>query len=111
MSGKFLYLLSCLSGLVCLEIDLQQSQGGFPFKQVTCFNYLGHLSSTTPFQDSVGPRVSWMWTNVQALPAGMVPSVWTSLTAMSVAVQRVRVDRETVARARRWAGGLMGVKD
>lgn len=49
--------------------------------------------------------------NVQAPPAGMVPSVWTSLTAMSVAVQRVRVDRETVARARRWAGGLMGVKD
>lgn len=26
--------------------------------------------------------------SVQALPAGMVPSVWTSLTAMSVAVQR-----------------------
>jgi hypothetical protein len=49
--------------------------------------------------------------SVQALPAGMVPSVWTSLTAMSVAVQRVRADRETVARARRWAGGPMGVKD
>lgn len=49
--------------------------------------------------------------SVQALPAGTVPSVWTSLTVMSVAVQRVRADRETVARARRWASGPMGVKD
>lgn len=49
--------------------------------------------------------------NVQALLAGMVPSVWTSPMAMSVAVQRVRVDRETVARTSRWAGGLTGVKD
>lgn len=49
--------------------------------------------------------------NVQALLAGTVPSVWTSLTAMSVAVQRVRLHRETVARAGRWAGGPTGVKD
>lgn len=70
------------------------------------------MASAAPaHQDSVGPRVSWMWMNVQVPPAGMAPSVWTSLTAMSVAVQRVRVDRETVARARRWAGGPMGVKD
>lgn len=47
------------------------------------------MASAAPaHQDSVGPRVSWMWMNVQALLAGTVPSVWTSLTAMSVAVQR-----------------------
>lgn len=47
------------------------------------------MASAAPaHQDSAGPRVSWMWTNVQALPAGTVPSVWTNLTAMSVAVQR-----------------------
>lgn len=59
----------------------------------------------------MGPRASWTWTNVQALPAGMAPSVWTSPMAMSVAVQRVRVDRETVARTTRWAGGLVDVED
>lgn len=70
------------------------------------------MASAAPaHQDSVGPRVSWMWMNVQALLAGTVPSVWTSLTAMSVAVQRVRLHRETVARAGRWAGGPTGVKD
>lgn len=47
------------------------------------------MASAAPaHQDSVGPHVSWMWMNVQALLAGTVPSVWTSLTAMSVAVQR-----------------------
>lgn len=47
--------------------------------------------------------------SVRALPAGMVPSVWTSLTAMSVTVQRVRVEHAAVARARMWAGGLMDI--
>lgn len=47
------------------------------------------MASAAPApQDSVGPCVSWTWMNVQALLAGMVPSVWTSPMAMSVAVQR-----------------------
>lgn len=47
------------------------------------------MASAAPArQDSVGPRVSWMWMNVQAHLAVTVPSVWTSLMAMSVAVQR-----------------------
>lgn len=47
------------------------------------------MASAAPaHQGSVGPRVSWMWMNVQAHRAVTVPSVWTSLTAMSVAVQR-----------------------
>lgn len=47
------------------------------------------MASAAPaHQDSVGPRVSWMSMSVQALLAGTVPSVWTSLMAMSAAVQR-----------------------
>jgi hypothetical protein len=32
LAGKHVYLLSHLSGLVCIEINLKQSQGGFPLK-------------------------------------------------------------------------------
>lgn len=112
LAGKHLYLLRGLSLLVCIEINLKRSKVGFPaqIRQVACFNYACPLSSTAHFQDSVGPRVSWMWMNVQALLAGTVPSVWTSLTAMSVAVQRVRLDRET-GKSRKvgwWADGCQG---
>lgn len=102
-----------LPGLEYTEINLKQNKGGFPTqrRQGACFDYECQLSFTPYSQDSVGPRASWTWTNVQALPAGMALSVWTSPMAMSVAVQRVRWDRETVARTTRWAGGLVGVKD
>lgn len=105
--------LECLPGLEYTEINLKQSKGGFPTqrRQGACFDYECQLSFTPYPQDSVGQRASWTWTNVRALPAGMAPSVWTSPMDMSVAVQRVRVDRESVARTTRWAGGLVGVKD
>lgn len=32
LAGKHLYLLSCLSLLVCIEINLKRSKGGFPLK-------------------------------------------------------------------------------
>lgn len=103
-----------LPGLEYTGINLKQNKGGgFPTqrRQGACFDCERQLSFTPYSQDSVGPRASWTWTNVPARPAGMAPSVWTSPMAMSVAVRRVRGDRETVARTTRWAGGLVGVKD
>lgn len=56
LAGKHLYLLSCLSGLVCIEIELKQGQGGFPFKQVR----LPALTIWVTFHPLLTSRIQWV---------------------------------------------------